>query len=156
MKKVMKRNTIPEKSVILNGFGEVDYCDVYLIRKKTNENAEDISKELMKMPNWVLVLMKLRNSIVKIFGLKTDKENKEQDTFFTLIEKNNNEVVMGEIDKHLDFRASVIKDELKDTISFITIVHYNNWLGKIYFFVIKPFHKIILRTLLKRYLKYSV
>lgn len=152
MKKIIKSNIIPEKSIILNGFPKVDYFDVYSIRKETGRSAEEISKELMKMPNWVIALMKLRNSIVKVFGLKTDKEQNDQNSFFTLIENCENEIVMGEVDKHLDFRASIMKEASENTISLITVVHYNNALGKVYFFFVKPFHKVIMKTLLKRYL----
>lgn len=153
MKKITKVKLIPESSTILNGFPKVDYFDMYSVRKETDRSAEEISKELMKMPNWVIALMKLRNSIVKIFGLKTDKENKDQESFFTVIENNQNEIIMGEVDKHLDFRASIMKDMSENTISLITVVHYNNALGKVYFFFVKPFHKIIMKALLKRYLK---
>lgn len=152
MKKIIKSNIIPEKSIILNGFPKVDYFDRYSIRKETDRSAEEISKELMKMPNWVIALMKLRNSIVKVFGLKTDKEQNDQNSFFTLIENCENEIVMGEVDKHLDFRASIMKEASENTISLITVVHYNNALGKVYFFFVKPFHKVIMKTLLKRYL----
>jgi len=153
MKKVIKTNAIPEKSLILNGFGKVDYYDTYQIQKNTELNAEEISKEIMKLPRWATALFKLRNLIVGIFGLKTDKKNKEQETFFTLIEKNENEIVAGEVDKHLNFRVSIMKNETENTISLTTAVHFNNVWGRIYFFPVKPFHKIITKTLLRKYLK---
>jgi len=153
MKKVIKLNAIPEKSLVLNGFGEVHYNDTYQIQKSTELNAKEISNEIMKLPCWAVALVKLRNLIVGIFGLKTDKANKEQDTFFTLIEKNENEIVMGEADKHLDFRVSVMKNEQENTISITTIVHFNNVWGRIYFFPVKPFHIIVMKTLMRNYLK---
>jgi hypothetical protein len=153
MKKAIKLNAIPEKSLILNGFGKVHYYDAYQIEKQTELNAEEISKEIMRLPRWVVLLLKLRNSIVRIFGLKTDKKQEEQDGFFTLIEKNENEIVADETDKHLDFRVSVMKNETENTISLTTIVHFNNVWGRIYFFPVKPFHKIIIKTLLRKYLK---
>ena len=151
MKTVVKLASIPPKSNIANGFGIVDYHDTYTIKKKTDENAEDISRGLMVMPHWVIILLKLRNSIVGIFGLKTEKDASTRKTFFTLIENREDEIVMGEDDKHLNFRASILKDKSENTISLTTIVHYNNAWGKIYFFPVKPFHKIIMVTLLKRY-----
>jgi len=153
MKIITKLTTIPENSTIMNGFDKVDYHDTYQIQKKTEKSAEEISKEIMKLPGWIVVLFKLRNSIVSVFGLKTDRKNNEQDTFFTLIEKNENEIVMGEVDKHLNFRVSIMKDESKNTISLTTVVHFNNVWGRIYFFPVKPFHKIIVKSLLKIYLK---
>jgi hypothetical protein len=152
MRKIIKLSTIPKKSLILNGFSKVDYYDSYQISAKTEKSAEEISKELLQLTGWTIALLKLRNSIVKVFGLKTET-NKKQDTFFMLIEKNEDEIVMGEADKHLDFRASVMKNRLENTISLTTVVHFNNIWGRIYFFPVRPFHKIIMKALLKRYLK---
>ena len=153
MKKILKLNAIPTNSLVLNGFEKIDYHDTYQIQKKTKKNAEEISKEIMQMPKWVSLLFKLRNRIVGVFGLKTDKNTEKSKTVFALIENNENEIVMGEVDKHLDFRFSVLKDNTENTISLITVVRFNNIWGNIYFFPVKPFHKIILKTSLKRYLK---
>lgn len=153
MKKVIKSDNIPVKSTIANRFGKIDYQDIYSIAQQTDKTAEEISKELMVMPGWVDVLMKLRNRIVGVFGLKTDRNTPKSKTFFTIIENREDEIVMGEDDKHLNFRASIFKDSSEETISLITVVHYNNVWGKVYFFPVKPFHKIIMRVLLKRYLK---
>jgi len=153
MKKILKLNVIPTNSLVLNGFEKIDYHDTYQIQKKTKKNAEEISKEIMQMPKWVSLLFKLRNRIVGVFGLKTDKNTEKSKTVFALIENNENEIVMGEVDKHLDFRFSVLKDNTENTISLITVVRFNNIWGNIYFFPVKPFHKIILKTSLKRYLK---
>ena len=153
MKKVIKSDNIPIKSTIANGFGKIDYQDIYSIAQQTDKTAEEISKELMVMPGWVDVLMKLRNRIVGVFGLKTDRNTPKSETFFTIIENREDEIIMGEDDKHLNFRASIFKDSSEKTISLITVVHYNNVWGKVYFFPVKPFHKIIMRVLLKRYLK---
>ena len=152
-KAIIKSNTILINSLILNRFETVDYYDIYQIQKKTEKNAEEISKEIMQMPKWVSLLFKLRNRIVGVFGLKTDKNTEKSKTVFALIENNENEIVMGEVDKHLDFRFSVLKDNTENTISLITVVRFNNIWGNIYFFPVKPFHKIILKTSLKRYLK---
>ena len=153
MKKILKLNAIPTNSLVLNGFEKVDYCDTYQIQKKTEKNAEEISKEILQLPKWALILFKLRNRIVGVFGLKTDKNMEKTDTFFSVIEKNESEIVMGEVDKHLNFRLSILKNNIENTISLITAVHFNNKWGNIYFFIIKPFHKIILKTTLQRYLK---
>ena len=152
MKKVSKSRTIPKESGILNGFSRVDYSDVYEIKKATNKTAKKVSLEILELPNWVKLLLKIRKALLKAFGVKVGKRNNKQETFFTLIKESENEVIMGEADKHLDFRASVVVDKSKKSISFITLVHFNNLWGKIYLLLIKPFHKIILRSLLKRQL----
>ena len=153
MKKVSKMKSIPKGSDVLDGFNHIDYLDIYEIEKDTDKSAEEVSKEIMRLPKWVDSLFKLRNTLVRVFGLKVDKQNEGEETFFTLIKKNDNEIIMGEDDKHLNFRASIMIDKSRNTISLITLVHFNNLWGKIYFLPVKPFHKIIMKSLLKRHLK---
>jgi hypothetical protein len=153
MREVIKSAKVPVKSTVTNGFGIFHYQDTYTVCRQTDKNAEEISKEILVMPAWVEALMKLRNRIVGIFGLKTSRNTPKSATLFTIIENREDEIVMGEDDKHLNFRASILKDESENTISLITLVHYNNVWGKVYFFPVKPFHKIIMKTFLKRYLK---
>lgn len=75
MKQVIKTPTFLTGSTIANGFPAIHYQDTYLIKKTTQKSAEEISKELMKLPGWVVGLFKLRNTLVGVFGLKTDKQS---------------------------------------------------------------------------------
>jgi len=153
MKSVTSSTTVPQNSIISTDFPKINYCDSYRITKSTNDTVEEITAAIFNLPKWVNGLMAIRNSIVAIFGLKSDKKVKEeQTTYFTIIEQNENEIVMGENDKHLDFRTSVFVDRANSFIYLTTIVHYNNFWGRAYFFFIKPFHKIIIRSILKRQL----
>jgi hypothetical protein len=156
MNKVLKSENIPAKSTIANGFGTIDYHDTYSIAKVSDKSAEEISKKLMQLPDWVNMLFFIRNRIVGLFGLKTDKNTSKSDTFFKLIENRDEEIVMGEDDKHLNFKASIFNNKASSIISLTTVVHYNNVWGKVYFFPVKPFHKIIMKVLLKRYLKNDI
>lgn len=153
MKRLYSLSVIPSESAIAEGFGHVDYFDVYQIKQTTTKSAEVLSREIMKMPKWVDLLMKLRNTIVGVLGLKTDLKGQETETIFTLIENRKNEIIMGEDDAHLNFRASVLNNAIEGTVSLITVVHFNNKWGRFYFFPVKPFHKVILKSLLRRYLK---
>jgi hypothetical protein len=153
MKENVKRLTaIPDNSVIGNGFGKIDYCDSYRMVKVTDGTAEAIAAEILKPQKWVNWLMVIRDSIVGLFGLKTGKEIMEGPiTGFPIIEKRENEIVMGENDRHLDFRLSVLIDRENSFIYLTTVVCFNNLFGKLYFLPVKPFHKIIVKSSLKRY-----
>jgi len=153
MKTVTRLITIPENSVISNEFERIDYCDSYRIVNPTNDSMEKIAIEIFKMPKWVNWLMNIRNSIVRIFGLKTGKDVKEGQTYFTVIEQNENEIVMGETDKHLDFRTSILVDRANSFIYLTTIVRFNNFWGRLYFLPVKPFHKLIVKSTLNRQIK---
>lgn len=110
-------------------------------------------------PQWVDFLMKVRNKIVARIGLKDmgalsgvtpDKAAAhyrvgDQAGIFTLIEADDREVILGETDKHLDVRISVVKQQREDrtTVSVSTVVHVHNLLGRIYMFFVTPAHRVI-------------
>ena len=160
---IMKTTIIPENSIILKNFGKVDYSDTYQALKTKEEAIDLITNEMFKGEKWSDLLMKIRNNIMGLFGLKAGNSNPEnvesyypigsKVAFFTVIDRNENEIVMAENDKHLNFRVSVMMDK-RDGISTVylsTIVKYNNAWGKLYFFFVKPFHKAIIQSTMKRY-----
>ena len=119
-------------------------------------------------PKWVEKLFDLRNKLVGIFGLKTPGKSGtpknipehfkceigDQLGLFKVFDKSDNEIILGEDDKHLDFRVSLfIKNNLEDktTKSLIisTTVKFNNWFGRLYFLPVRPFHQIIVPVMLK-------
>jgi len=166
MKNVIRTNKIPENSMILKDFGETHYCDSYLIRTQTNNSIDKIATDIFKTPKWADMLMGIRNIVVNIVGLKGGGYKKDtyssdyypvgsRAVYFTVIDRNENEIVMAENDKHLNFRVSVMIHRYEDmvTINLSTIVKYNNFLGRLYFCPVKPFHKLIIISLLKRLLK---
>lgn len=66
---------------------------------------------------------------------------------FTLYDIQENEIIAGEKDKHLDFCISFKKEH--DVVILSTYVCYHNMLGKIYMNLIKPFHKLLVKKSLK-------
>lgn len=165
MQTVQKAKQIPENSIITKNFTEIDYQDTYLISKKTDSTIDRITVGLFKGPKWADNLMKLRDSIVRLFGLKTGKK-KETSTeehisvgskveFFTVVDRNENEIVMAENDKHLNFKTSVMIDRNEvDTIIYLsTIVKFNNIFGRLYFIPVKPFHRLIIKSILRKFAK---
>jgi hypothetical protein len=145
---IIKTDNVPENATIQAGFGTVDYCDSYRIIKQTDENVAQITARLFTLPKWVQVLMKLRNWMVKPFGLKAGAIAR-----FPVIGQSENETLMEGLDRHLNFRISVLIDREKSHICTTTLVHYNNRLGKVYFLFVKPFHSIIVRAMMKRLLR---
>ena len=163
MQTVVKTDRIPGKSIIISNFEKIDYQDTYRINKKTDATIDRITAELFKGPKWADNLMKLRDSVDRIFGLKTGKKNDTSGQeyfpvgskidFFTVFDRNENEIVMAENDKHLNFRTSVMidKSESDTTIYLSTIVKFNNIFGRLYFIPVKPFHRLIIKSLLRKF-----
>jgi len=162
------RELIPRSNKIFISFGKVNYEDRFSLILKTKKifDVEFIIVKLIKsIPKWFKFLLNLRNVIARIFGLKTggienvyeylEYLNFKQDQsigeiFIILKEKNH---LIAELkDKHLDFRFSVLI-RLEDGItkvSLSTIVKINNIFGKVYCFLITPFHRLIIPIILKR------
>ena len=161
--------SFPQSSVLASS--KSDYCDSFqgLYSDGLNKiSSSDIGKAFFRSsPDWASTLFEIRNRIVSIFGLKVSKAKNRQellDNFkceagerlglFKIYQTTEDEIILGEDDRHLDFRVSLLKEdgaatgEKKLTIS--TTVKFNNWFGKLYFLPVKPFHKLIVPRMLKR------
>ncbi len=161
-KKVRKLTTLPPHSIAAEGFGKIDYADIFVVTIGNPDSVDKITTRIFAISSWIKFLMKLRNRIVRIFGLSgEDEKAMEADyypvgsraMFFEVTARNENEIVMAEDDKHLNFRTSVVVESNGTETACVymtTLVHYNNVWGRFYFWFIKPFHRIIIREQLKK------
>lgn len=158
MKKVKEEKTplIYKERGILK---KIDFSDTF-----STINKQDTLKEIANLifndpPNWVKLLFTLRNKMVKIIGLKNSVPKGFKETFdvggyigfFKIYAISNSEIILGADDSHLNFRAIILKDNTSDyNIKTITLVEYNNMKGSIYMSLIKPFHRIVVKSLVKK------
>jgi Protein of unknown function (DUF2867) len=110
-----------------------------------------------KNPVWISKLMHLRNAIVAPLGLKAAPDLKLSTDrsigTFPLVSKSAERVVLGLDDKHLDFRVvvDVVNGEAGvQTVTATTFVKTHNALGRLYLGIVKPFHRIIVPTMLRQ------
>lgn len=158
MNKVFKLRTYPENTQVYADMDRVDYFDSYMIVKNTPDSVAEITRKVLKSPAWVEMLTTLRDFLVKPFGLKTGEEIRaERDAdyefdFAPVLYRSEQEIVMGMNDKHLYFRMSVLKVAQNENsqLFLTTVVRFNNVGGRIYFGLIRLFHGLIVRTMLKR------
>lgn len=166
------KSALPSASILRKEGNSYDYVDSFLCQfkdKGQNIGTPELAKAFFKNKSkWISFLFALRNKIVGLFGLKTsgDFTDKQKllDNFqcepgqrlglFKVFSKTDNEIVLGEDDKHLDFRVSVFLDQPVNivdhkTLTISTTVIFNNWLGRIYFMVVKPFHVLIVPRIIK-------
>lgn len=138
---------------------EADWADSYSVRLDRNDlEPMEVAGELMgRAPRWVGVLLKIRNVIVGFFGLKSaELELKGQDRIggFPVLTHDDRHVLLGFNDKHLDFRIIVAVEAEGNGhqhVSLTTLVKRHNLFGRIYILVVTPFHKLIVKTFLKRF-----
>ena len=161
----VRKTEIPADSLIARHL-PADHADSFAVEAGTKIAAspDDLMVGFWSdMPAWVTVLFALRNMMVKLVGLKgSDSHNGEELEkcireggkygFLETLAKDGRETVIVMRDKHLDAYISLYKAN-SDTIAATTLVRYNNRLGKVYFFAIRPFHNIIVRSMLKRAVK---
>lgn len=143
------------------------YIDSFSISLRNNPEILDVSKALfLSTPIWVRRLMSFRNTLVQKVGLKTSDEPNDADQIiqnfdgqigsaiglFEVFDRSENEIVFGQNDRHLNFRASLLINSGQaggSELYFTTGVDFHNVLGKAYFLVVKPFHKVIVKSMLK-------
>ncbi len=157
--KVITYQELPNSSIIVNNFEHIDYADTYKIILPKSDSVDYFTTKIFSLPQWIKSMLNIRDKIVSIFGIKTGKESSiklhynvgEKAGMFTVIERNNTEIVMEENDKHLNFKTSVMVENYANNTSvyLTTIVHYNNIFGRFYFFFVKPFHKKMIKSLLR-------
>jgi len=161
----VKVESTPKTEGIRYALPQVNFTDTF---STTNhlDSLKTVSKLVFgTMPKWVEFLMKLRNNIVKVFGLKTEKPEDFHSEFkvggyvgfFQIFSIQHNEIILGADDKHLNFRVSLYNsNENQFNIKVTTLVEYNNRFGEIYMFIVRPFHHLIVKRMVKQAFKSSL
>lgn len=151
---VEQRVTLPHSSL-----PDADWADCYSVRlERSDLEPLNVARELFgRAPRWVWALLTIRNRIVGLFGLKAaELKLTGQDRIggFPVVEHDDRHVLLGFDDKHLDFRIVVaIEPEggQHQHVSLTTLVERHNLFGRVYILLITPFHKLIVKTFLKRF-----
>jgi len=157
--------SLPPESRIAAIYGRVDLADAYAIHLPpgTARNPEVLARFVFAhQPRWISFLMRIRSALVAPFGLKTGSgltsagAEGSRIGIFKVYEVNAVEVIMGEDDKHLDFRVSALYQPPlqasagRSRFVLSTVVRCHNRLGRCYIGLIAPFHRLIVRSYLRR------
>lgn len=167
---ITKQRSLQQESILKaeNGY---QFIDSYKGRFSDPEDATEI-QQIGKLffsagPKWLDRLFAFRNRMVKFFGLKVPGKVAERKRqlqnfrcvpgerigLFKVIQRTEKEVVLGEDDKHLDFRVSLLLQKNKEhsderELSISTLVKFHNSWGKLYFIPVRPFHRLIVLAML--------
>ncbi|MGS2764083.1 DUF2867 domain-containing protein [Sinomicrobium sp. M5D2P9] len=170
------KTKLPQNSILKYSYKEYNHIDSFQGVLNDIENkvtSADVGKAFFSSgPKWMAKLFTIRNKIVSIFGLKTSGditsrerelenfkcEPNEQLGLFKVFARTENEVILGEDDKHLNFRVSLYIEQRPDrtnekNLTISTVVEFNNWFGRLYFLPVQPFHKLIVPAMLKGTIK---
>ena len=150
---------VPEASKLLGSFKHVTFADAYEVALVNHAiTPEQAALAIFgHSPAWVGALMKARGVFAKTVGLKHSdmKSGEQQAGIFKVQQRHANEIIIGEDDAHLNFRISVLRagdasGKGAPTVTVSTAVETHNALGRAYMLVVKPFHRIIARTMVQR------
>lgn len=150
--------TCPANSQLLVHMPVADFEDAFAfqIPENTEPIAEVYSKIFNTAPPWVQLALRFRNVLMAPFGLKTKPEqNREVKEgakvgIFRIYQLGEHEVIAGEDDRHLNFRVSVHRNPgTSCTVTVSTRVQFHNLFGRIYMGAVAPFHKMVVKSMLK-------
>ncbi|ODU59524.1 MAG: hypothetical protein ABT02_09895 [Comamonadaceae bacterium SCN 68-20] len=163
---------LPEGSVIRTALPGAHYADAY----QTADPCPDASAlqawldVVTRTPGWTRALMALRNKLARLVGLQdlgqlddvhgTPRHPRDAAShrpgdrvgIFHIRHLSVREVVLGQDDKHLDVQVSLCKRQEggQPVVVVSTVVHIHNTLGHAYMAVVTPFHRLIVRAMLRR------
>lgn len=158
---------VPEGTLAAGLLGRVDYADAFRVRWPGAPSVDEVARSFAtSAPDWVMALMRLRDRLVSLLRLKTSPamtenapggpkrlEMGERVGIFRVLGCSADELVLGEDDRHLDFRVGVRLDadgaSAGPWVSLCTLVHFHNRLGRLYFAVVGPFHRRIVPAMLR-------
>jgi hypothetical protein len=158
---------VPVHSEVLTSLKRIDFADAYEAPlSRPQMGVCDAYWAVFGVePIWVCWLMSLRGHIAIRLGLTHPFDTVKASpglvpTFqlgmrvgpFTVQYASPNELIVGDDDKHLNFRISCLKTMSGERafITISTVVEIHNKLGRFYMFVVKPFHRFIAPFMVRR------
>jgi Protein of unknown function (DUF2867) len=158
---------LPLESGVTRLYNAPDLADAYAVRLPDNatDNPELLARFVFAhQARWVAKLLVLRDALVALFGIKTTRQlrmegsagSRERVDIFRIYTRSAHEIILGENDSHLDFRLSVLQQTRSTRegrsryLVLSTVVHCHNGLGRFYILAIAPFHRLVVRSALRR------
>ena len=157
---------LPSQSAVVTAFKSVNLADAFSIRLPSDASRNPVVLArfiFAEQPSWIGALIQLRDAIVAGLGLKTARHlatlsgdaTAPRIGIFRVFSTSETEVVLGEDDKHLDFRVSILytpgsPPTTGHQLTLSTVVHCHNRLGRAYLSVIAPFHRQVVKASLRR------
>ena len=144
-----------DRAALLAG---AQFVDAFRIRLEGGAlDARHAAQRMMgRSPRWVETLLSLRNALVAPFGLKTSGDGEPSAGgligIFPVLSETPDRLVAGFDVHHLDFRVvvDVAAFGQGQQVTATTLVRTHNLLGRAYLAIILPFHRLVVRSLLRQ------
>lgn len=147
---------------LVNALATADHMDALSTEAQPNLD-EFILGMFAYQPPWLTFLYKIRVVLLGLLGHKTQmpqqkrltqlpKQPGEKATFFTVEDAHSTFWMANASEDHLTARIAVIQQAGKKQrfqYRVVTVVHFHNWVGRIYFAIIQPFHFLVVRAMMR-------
>ncbi len=152
----------PRRSRIADWYDGADLLDCYAAPLPSGHDGDirTVGQAILGRPSWWFrSLLAIRDGFARSAGLQTTADIRRSvpaDTrigFFPIRSRSADEIVLGEDDRHLDFRLSLLVERSAagaGTVLATTVVRCRNRLGHAYLAAITPFHHVVVRSSLRR------
>ena len=149
----MEAVPIPARTPVSKVFPRVDHADA--CRMPAAGSAPDLARRMLTVRSRLGGgLLRIRDLLVSPFGIRPAHGRRGEVRIepgasagpFHVLEVTEEEVLFGEDDRHLDYRVSLLAQGGQATLS--TVVRFHGLTGRAYFFLVRPFHRILARRLL--------
>jgi hypothetical protein len=154
---------MPGNSVLAPLYAGADLLDAFAIRLPAgaSDDLEVLARAGFERPaGWIRALTRARDVVMATVGVKSSRAvglaaaaRGPVIGFFPVLSKSATELVVGEDDRHLDFRVAMqLRTDAANGRELVagTVVHCHNRLGRTYLATIAPFHRVIVRASLER------
>ena len=154
---------LPSGSAIARVWAALDYADAYAVELPAGASTdpEVLARTLFERPSPVgRFLLRVRDALVGVWGLKTAGRARSAGGdggrigIFRVYGLSPTEILLGEDDRHLDFRVSVLCYGPQSPaggrqVALATVIRYHNVFGRLYFLIVGPFHRQLVRAALR-------
>ena len=138
-----RTDTLPRASSLWSLHQPGDFLDCY--STPSTLSPREAMATGLALPGWADRLLRLRNALVRPFGLKTGTPDQP---IFPVVHETPDEIILGTDDRHLNFRIGLIRQDGRIYMS--TWVHPHNRWGRAYLRLVMPFHILISRGAVQR------
>ncbi|WP_300016431.1 DUF2867 domain-containing protein [Pseudonocardia sp.] len=137
---------VPDTPLLADALPRTDFADAHAIACGPGMPSDPqvwADAVFRDPPGWVRAALGLREVLVGFVGIARSGTSS-----FDTIARTADEVLLGTDERHLDFRASVLREPGRVVLT--TVVRIHNARGRAYFALVRLVHPVIVRAMLTR------
>ena len=164
----VRRVAFPSESRLAPDLALATYSDAFEapLARADLTASQIAARSLGQTPAWANAMLRLRDAIVRGFGLKTvgrldqrltqaakgaaTPQPGEAFSIFQVMSADDDELVLGIDDTHLDVRIVFLRRSDPARYLVCAWVRTHNLLGRLYMLPVGPFHRLLVRHMMRR------